>query len=102
LKTLREVMTESKSRALRANPLPEEAVIMREYNAALVRKLEEKNAELETARAELCKVNEELERRVEERTAQLEAANKELQAFSHSVAHDLQAPLRRLAAFPKH
>jgi signal transduction histidine kinase len=43
--------------------------------------------------------NSELERRVAERTASLEETISDLEDFSHSITHDLRAPLRAIRSF---
>jgi light-regulated signal transduction histidine kinase (bacteriophytochrome) len=76
------------------------------YNAALVRKLEARNGELQQALAEvqaahehILELNQNLETRVGQRTAALSAANRDLATLSHSMAHDLRAPLLNMSGF---
>src|SRR5258706_149155 len=83
----------------RSGALPDEASVMKEYSQVLVRKLEEKNSELEKAQAELFTLNAILEERIEEKIHELQTANAELDAFNRSVSHDLKAPLTAVLAY---
>ena len=54
---------------------------MKIFNARLVRQLEQNSIELEQARAELAKLNNDLEARVKQRTSQLEIFNTQLEQW---------------------
>ena len=54
---------------------------------------------LRDSERQLRQWNSELERRVAERTATLEETISDLEDFSHSITHDLRAPLRAIRSF---
>lgn len=54
-----------------------------------------------TAESQLLRINTELEQRIARYAADLKQANQEMEAFSHSISHDLRAPLRAIGGFSR-
>ncbi|MDB6033462.1 MAG: two-component hybrid sensor and regulator [Verrucomicrobiales bacterium] len=98
---------------VRVHNMIEVRLLHRDAEMALVRKLEQKNTELEQAvlksrqaHEEITVLNGSLEQRVQERTADLEKAsqdllrrNQEIQNFYHTLSHELKTPLTSILDF---
>ena len=54
-----------------------------------------------TVEAQLLRLNAELEVRITRHAADLKQAEQEMEAFSHSISHDLRAPLRAIGGFSR-
>lgn len=74
-------------------------VLLRVLSERDAARLRAESEALRKAKDQLTEANLLLERRVQERTERISEANAELQAFAHTVAHDLRAPLRNAEGF---
>src|SRR5690606_36383562 len=56
-------------------------------------------SEIQKQNAQIMAFNQDLEAKVHDRTQELEVAYNELEAYSYTVSHDLNAPLRKIDMF---
>ena len=113
LSAINEATEQSKLRRTEAALSSPNTLVMEEYNARLVSKLEEKHAELQRAldnlqraHERILKLNQSLENGVQQRTRELASLNEELckrnreiQNFYHTLAHELKTPLTSAREF---
>src|SRR5207249_7884651 len=76
LRAIREVLAEGSRQAVSLQP-PDEAAVMKAYSEQLVRKLEERNTELERTYAKIMEVN----RTLQKRTRELEASEQKFRSI---------------------
>ncbi len=81
---------------------------LQELNDLLERKVEERTSDLRheveqrrRSERQIVALNEELEARVEQRTAELQRLNRQLEGVTHSLSHELRAPIARLEGFSR-
>jgi len=72
--------------------------VVEAYGAAMQRQIEE-SARVAGALREEVLIRRSIERDLEEKAQELVRMNRELEQFSYCASHDLQAPLRQIAAF---
>ncbi|HNW45037.1 MAG TPA: response regulator [Elusimicrobiales bacterium] len=94
---VREVLEQSRQGKLAApgRTLAEEEVVLREYNAVLFRKLQDKVLQLEDEVAARKAAQQALERTAEE----LKGTNQDLADFFYITSHDLRGPLLNIRGF---
>lgn len=87
------LITEKKDYSVRAQMFDQDEIglLTGAFNAML--------SEIEKQNLQITSFNQGLEKLVNERTNELELAYSEMEAFSYSVSHDLNAPLRQIDSF---
>ncbi len=85
--------------SVRQHELAEAANLLNARLQAEIIERTQAEAALLAARAELAQANAELEQKVRDRTAKLQETVAELEHFSHTITHDMRAPLRAMYSF---